>query len=35
MSNVNVASYLAEQKKTTDKDLAAEWTVLEELYNEK
>lgn len=31
----NVAGYLAEQKKTTDKDLAAEWTEIEELYNEK
>lgn len=31
----NVAGYLAEQKKTTDKELAAEWTEIEELYNEK
>lgn len=31
----NVAGYLAEQKKTTDKELAAEWTQIEELYNEK
>ncbi|XP_062540116.1 26S proteasome non-ATPase regulatory subunit 13 [Armigeres subalbatus] len=31
----NVAGYLAEQKKTSDKELAAEWTQIEELYNEK
>lgn len=31
----NVAGYLAEQKKTSDKELAAEWTEIEELYNEK
>lgn len=31
----NVSNYLAEQKKTTNKDLAAEWTKLEEYYNEK
>lgn len=31
----NIAGYLAEQKKTTDKELAAEWTQIEELYNEK
>lgn len=31
----NVAGYLAEQKTTTDKELAAEWTQIEELYNEK
>ncbi|GAB0092455.1 26S proteasome non-ATPase regulatory subunit 13 [Sergentomyia squamirostris] len=30
-----VASYLAEQKKTTNKELASEWTEIEELYNEK
>lgn len=35
MSTANVTSYLAEQKKTTDKELAAEWTQIEELYNEK
>lgn len=35
MSTANVASYLAEQKKTTDSDLATEWTQIEELYNEK
>lgn len=34
-SPTNVAKYLAEQKKTTDKELAAEWTEIEELYNEK
>ncbi|XP_017084156.1 26S proteasome non-ATPase regulatory subunit 13 [Drosophila eugracilis] len=37
MSNpqANVTAYLAAQKKTTNKDLAAEWTLIEELYNEK
>jgi 26S proteasome regulatory subunit N9 len=35
MSSTNVAAYLAEQKKTSDKELAAEWTAIEELYNEK
>lgn len=30
-----VANYLSEQKKTTNKDSAAEWTQLEEYYNEK
>ncbi|XP_030370322.1 26S proteasome non-ATPase regulatory subunit 13 [Scaptodrosophila lebanonensis] len=37
MSNTQttVTAYLAAQKKTTDKDLAAEWTIIEELYNEK
>ncbi|XP_058839846.1 26S proteasome non-ATPase regulatory subunit 13-like [Topomyia yanbarensis] len=35
MSAANVASYLAEQKKSADKELAAEWTQIEELYNEK
>ena len=29
-----VTSYLANQKKTADKDLADEWTKIEELYNE-
>lgn len=32
---VNVAGYLANQKKTTNKELAAEWAALEDLYNEK
>ncbi|XP_061392288.1 26S proteasome non-ATPase regulatory subunit 13 [Musca vetustissima] len=32
---VNVAGYLANQKKTTNKELAAEWATLEDLYNEK
>lgn len=35
MSNANVTTFLADQKKTTDKELAAEWTQIEELYNEK
>ncbi|EDW83288.1 uncharacterized protein Dwil_GK22776 [Drosophila willistoni] len=37
MSNTqtSVATYLAAQKKTTNKAVAAEWTVIEELYNEK
>ncbi|XP_016927112.3 26S proteasome non-ATPase regulatory subunit 13 [Drosophila suzukii] len=37
MSNpqANVTAYLAAQKKTTNKELAAEWTLIEELYNEK
>lgn len=32
---VNVASYLANQKKTTNKELASEWAALEDLHNEK
>ncbi|XP_001357827.1 26S proteasome non-ATPase regulatory subunit 13 [Drosophila pseudoobscura] len=37
MSNTQatVTAYLALQKKTTNKDLAAEWTLIEELHNEK
>ncbi|KAG5670690.1 hypothetical protein PVAND_000937 [Polypedilum vanderplanki] len=35
MSQTAVTNYLNEQKRTTDKELAAEWGVLEELYNEK
>ncbi|XP_016973754.2 26S proteasome non-ATPase regulatory subunit 13 [Drosophila rhopaloa] len=37
MSNpqATVTAYLAAQKKTSNKDLAAEWTLIEELYNEK
>lgn len=31
----NVSTYLATQKKTTNKELAAEWTQIEDLYNEK
>lgn len=31
----NVAAYLAQQKKATDKELATEWNALEDLYNEK
>ena len=30
-----VANYLSTQKKTNDKELAAEWTAIEEFYNEK
>ncbi|XP_055716028.1 26S proteasome non-ATPase regulatory subunit 13 [Phlebotomus papatasi] len=30
-----VANYLSEQKKTTNNELASEWTEIEELYNEK
>uniref|UniRef100_A0A1A9X2C9 26S proteasome non-ATPase regulatory subunit 13 n=1 Tax=Glossina brevipalpis TaxID=37001 RepID=A0A1A9X2C9_9MUSC len=33
--NVNVASYLSSQKKNKNKELAAEWATLEDLYNEK
>lgn len=33
--NVNVASYLASQKQNKNKELAAEWATLEDLYNEK
>lgn len=35
MASPNVVAYLTEQKKTNDKELAAEWAVIEELYNEK
>lgn len=35
MSQAAVVNYLNEQKRTGDKDLAAEWGVMEELYNEK
>lgn len=35
MAAPNVVNYLAEQKKTTDKELAAAWTQFEEFYNEK
>ncbi|XP_055587242.1 26S proteasome non-ATPase regulatory subunit 13 [Uranotaenia lowii] len=35
MSIPNVPLFLAEQKQSADKELAAEWTILEELYNEK
>lgn len=31
----NVVNYLAEQKKTDDKELAETWAQLEEFYNEK
>lgn len=35
MSQAAVVNYLNEQKRTSDKDLAAEWGIMEELYNEK
>lgn len=35
MSQSVVATYLSEQKRTSDKELAEEWGILEELYNEK
>lgn len=35
MSQAVVVNFLSEQKRTTDKDLAAEWGEMEELYNEK
>lgn len=35
MAQANVATFLSEQKRTTDKELAAEWGIMEELYNEK
>ncbi|XP_055848251.1 26S proteasome non-ATPase regulatory subunit 13 [Episyrphus balteatus] len=34
-SNANVSTYLSTQKKTTNKELASEWTTIEDLYNEK
>lgn len=34
-TQATVTAYLAAQKKTTNKDLAAEWTLIEELHNEK
>lgn len=35
MAQAGVANFLSEQKRTTDKELAAEWGIMEELYNEK
>lgn len=35
MASSTASNYLAEQKKTTDKELAADWTQIEEYYNEK
>jgi 26S proteasome regulatory subunit N9 len=35
MAQNAVATYLSDQKRTTDKELAAEWGIMEELYNEK
>lgn len=35
MSTAVVTNYLGEQKKSTDKELAADWNLIEELYNEK
>lgn len=34
-STANVAKYLSEEKKTNNKELAEEWTQIEELYNDK
>lgn len=34
-SAVNVSTYLAKQKKTTNREVANEWTTIEDLYNEK
>lgn len=34
-STANVSAYLSAQKKTTNKELASEWTTIEDLYNEK
>ncbi|XP_055923679.1 26S proteasome non-ATPase regulatory subunit 13 [Eupeodes corollae] len=34
-STANVSTYLSTQKKTTNKELASEWTTIEDLYNEK
>lgn len=34
-SSPSVLAYLAEQKKTTNKELAGDWTEIEELYTEK
>jgi 26S proteasome regulatory subunit N9 len=35
MASATAAAYLTEQKKNPNKELAAEWTLIEELYNEK
>lgn len=35
MASPGVLSYLAEQKKSSNKDLASDWTEIEELYTEK
>lgn len=35
MSQAVVTNYLNEQKRTNDKELAEEWGIMEELYNEK
>jgi len=34
-SNANVSAYLSKQKRSTNKEVAAEWTTLDELYNDK
>lgn len=34
-SSPSVLAYLAEQKKNANKDLASDWTEIEELYTEK
>lgn len=35
MAQANVATFLSDQKRINDKELAAEWGIMEELYNEK
>lgn len=35
MSQAAVANFLNEQKRSNDKELAEEWGLMEELYNEK
>jgi len=34
-SSANVSAYLSKQKRSTNKEVAAEWTTLDELYNDK
>lgn len=35
MAQAAVVNYLNEQKRNPDKELAAEWGIMEEFYNEK
>lgn len=35
MAQAGVSAFLSEQKRSTDKEIAAEWGIMEELYNEK
>lgn len=35
MASPKVTEYLSEQKKSPNKELAADWTQIEEYYNEK